>query len=372
MFASASRLIRNSQTCCLRNYGIIRRPRAVYDDEGNNLLTKSNIDPIEPMPRISEATGEERMKKHKQVKPSRSGTYSKMNRKASLERKVKKIDTKLASNYDVIKSFISLNQRTYFSKNNPYTLLEGERLIFDAIQTAVPIKGIYYANNRTLESFKLISKALAQHPHLKATQVLESDLKIATKVVTSPGIVAIVSKPTREDIEKYRSSLTNQNILPVTVVAAGLRDPTNMGGLIRSAAAAGVNEVITVPPSVNIWNDKVVRTAAGTHFKVFISEATELNDLITRLESADSIICCESHGGQNFFDMKVSPSANTAVIVGCEADGIPIALKEALEREPLKSKTQLVSIAMSNGVESLNNYVSASIILFHLKRLLKT
>lgn len=354
-----------------RYFSPIRRPKAIYDDEGNNLLKNPHLKPIQPDPDHASDESSDDFARTMKTEKKRSAPrnynpfFSKEER---MKRKIKKIEHNLKNNYDLIKAIMSINKSRLLVHENPLAILEGERLIIDALQTGVEVKGVYHSHKREIESFKLLSSELEKRPDVGVVKILDSDLKLASSVVTTPGVVAIITRPNYTQVDKWRSSLPNNQLIPVTLLAAGIRDPSNLGGLIRSAAAAGVQEVVTSPNSVHVWESKVVRTAAGAHFKVPIAQGLQLNVIQERLKYADSIICSETRGGTDIHQINLGASANTVLVVGSEAEGIPEEIRTLVSSDPFKSKTHFVSIPMSNGIDSLNNYVSASIILYELRR----
>lgn len=402
MFLNKSGLVRISNLMIHRNLAGFRRPHKVLDDQGKNLLKDDSIRPIDKLNTIykeraemnsssldfslhkrreasqnydktsndDEEIGESPKDDHSHERKKSFPRFNKVSKKESLKRKMFKIEQSLSTNYDLVKTFIQLNNNRNLINNSPLAILEGERLIADALLSGVNFKGIYHVNSKQLSSFKIVSKALETRTDVKVEKVLDSDLKLTSSLVTPSGVVAIISKPNYNDIDKWRSSLPNNKLVPVTLIAAGIKDPTNMGGLIRTAAAAGIQEIVTSFDSVHVWEGKVVRTGAGAHFKIPISEAIELNALKQRLEYADSIICCETRGGVDFDKAPInSSSTNCVLIIGNEASGVPQELSELLTSSSLKDKTTSVSIPMSNGVESLNSYVAGSILLYHIRKI---
>ena len=69
----------------------------------------------------------------------------------------------------------------------------------------------------------------------------------------------------REDIRPQAASP-----LPLTLICDNIRTPDNLGAVLRVAAGAGVGRILLTKGCVSPWNNKVLRAAAGTHFKVEI------------------------------------------------------------------------------------------------------
>jgi TrmH family RNA methyltransferase len=136
-----------------------------------------------------------------------------------------------------------------------------------------------------------------------------------------------------------------------------IRDPGNLGTLIRSAAAAGVQAVLIPPETTDAFAPKVVRAGMGAHFRLPIRVMTwEEIEQVVRLEGLKVYIA----------DMDGVPCWETdlrgplMLIVGSEADGA----SESARR----LAAQKISIPMSARVESLNAGVAGSVLMFEVMR----
>ena len=150
------------------------------------------------------------------------------------------------------------------------------------------------------------------------------------------GPVAVVAIPEPEDPG------------PRVVVLDGLADPGNAGTVVRTAAAFGVG-VAATPGTVDLWSPKVLRAAAGAHFRTNIGP----------VDAADYVtIATVPTGGLDPRD--VHPGPTWALLVGEEAAGLPDDVVAAADHR--------VTIPMPGGIESLNAAVSAAIMLYVLTR----
>jgi TrmH family RNA methyltransferase len=142
----------------------------------------------------------------------------------------------------------------------------------------------------------------------------------------------------------------------LSVITDALRDPGNLGTLLRTSAAAGADEVLLGPGTVDLYNLKVVRGAMGTHFRLPI--ATMTWPVIAAHLNGLSIWVADAHSATPY--TQVDWTKPTALIVGGEAEGA--------SNEAEKLATGRVSIPMQCGIESLNAAVAAAIILFEAQR----
>jgi TrmH family RNA methyltransferase len=144
---------------------------------------------------------------------------------------------------------------------------------------------------------------------------------------------------------------------PLVLVLDRLRDPGNLGTLLRSAAAAGVNAVYLTPETVDPWNPKVVRAGMGAQFRIPLIplDAGILGELCQRLPRR----VLASAAATRSYDM-ISWTGAAALVIGGETEGISPQLKEW--------GTEEVGIPLAHGVESLNAAVAGSVILFEAAR----
>jgi len=144
---------------------------------------------------------------------------------------------------------------------------------------------------------------------------------------------------------------------PLALVIDRLRDPGNLGTLLRSAAAAGVNAVYLSPETVDPWNPKVVRAGMGAHFRVPLValDVGALDELRQRLPRR---VVASAAATQPYDASDWTGAA--ALVIGGEAEGVGPELKAW--------GTEEVGIPLDRRIESLNAAVAGSIILFEAAR----
>ena len=150
--------------------------------------------------------------------------------------------------------------------------------------------------------------------------------------------------------------------LDFVFIPDGVRDPGNLGSMLRSALAAGVQALLLPRGAVDAYAPKVVRAAMGAHFHLPILSLAwdEIAGLLdkTRHEGDLRVYLADAAAGEPYF--RCDLSRPLALIVGGEAEGAG----EAARR--LANTTLL--IPMASGVESLNAAAAAAILLFEIAR----
>ncbi len=144
---------------------------------------------------------------------------------------------------------------------------------------------------------------------------------------------------------------------PLVLVVDRLRDPGNVGTLLRAAAGAGVQAVYLTAETVDPWNAKVVRAGMGAHFRVPLlplddSARDELAERLP-LRAVARADASRTYDGVDW-------TGPAALIVGGEAEGVSETLSDW--------SSQAVRIPLAGGVESLNAAVAGAVILFEAAR----
>lgn len=143
---------------------------------------------------------------------------------------------------------------------------------------------------------------------------------------------------------------------PLVLVLDRLRDPGNLGTLLRSAAGAGVSAVYLTPESVDPWNPKVVRAGMGAHFRLPVLPFDE--DAAARLQDLPLRAATDASAPVAYDAVNWAQPA--ALIIGGEAEGVSPHLTAWA--------TEAVAIPLAAQVESLNAAVAGSILLFEAAR----
>lgn len=164
--------------------------------------------------------------------------------------------------------------------------------------------------------------------------------------VTSPtGIMALVKKP----------QLPVPREPQFAVLLEDIQDPGNLGSILRSAAAAGVDVVYLSEGCADVWSPKTLRGGQGAQFVVPVVEKA---DLITMSTEFGGTLLAASLKGESLYSMKLT--GPIAFVFGNEGAG--------LTDEMLNASTHRVRIPMPGNVESLNAAAAAAVCLFERVR----
>jgi TrmH family RNA methyltransferase len=236
--------------------------------------------------------------------------------------------------------------RRAFRAREGRLLLEGPRLVADALASGVePAFVLVDAAVRPAGELAALLEVLAGRD--VAVWTVAPELFAEAADTASPqGVLAVV--PATAPTWPVQADLV--------LVLDGLRDPGNVGGALRSAAAAGADGVLLAPGCADPTQPKVLRAAMGAHFRIAWQGAGW--EEIGRRTAGLRPWLAEA-GGQRAYD-EVDWRQPTAVVVGGEAAGPSAAARDWAQGS--------VRIPMAGGSESLNAATAAAILLFEAAR----
>ena len=247
---------------------------------------------------------------------------------------------------NLFKHIKKLKERRVRDKEGLY-ILEGLRLIEEAIKAKVEIENIIISKDYEdkFEDFLIKSNTL----NIK-TNILSNNLFTQIASTENPqGIIAIAKK---KDNEKTLSG-------DFYLICDKVQDPGNLGTIIRTAHAAGVNGIILTKGTVDIYNDKTIRSTMGSIFYIPIFYDDKNYSIIKSLkEDGFNLVATSLAESKNFFEEDLK--GKTILAVGNEGNGISDELFELADKK--------VKIPMPGGAESLNVSIATSIILFEKVR----
>ncbi len=230
-------------------------------------------------------------------------------------------------------------------------LVEGIKLVAEAILSGAEVVLVLYSGDMLSRSQP--GRALLRLLYRRRLPAFEATEKVIvglSDTETPQGVVAAVK-------QLHWSRVLDRPAV-LGVIADGLQDPGNLGTILRSTLAAGGSGLWITPNSVDVYNPKVVRAAAGAHFHLPFFSGTDPGGLQRRFEPGAQVLVSEVRGGVPYDEIDwLLPSY---VIVGNEARGVSKAARAVA--------TGTVTIPMWRGVESLNVAVAASVILFEASR----
>jgi TrmH family RNA methyltransferase len=237
-----------------------------------------------------------------------------------------------------------LRQRSHREAEGLF-VAEGVRVVEELLRSSLDLRFAVIAPGLSeTERGRQLSVELAARTTVHTTSDVE--LRQLADTETPQGVLVCAVIP--------QSSLPTA--APATaLVLDGIQDPGNVGTLLRSAVAFGAGIVISLPGTVDVWNGKTVRAAAGTSFHVPIVTATA-SQLRSWCDGAGVSLWGAAAEG-SVLDAAERP-ARVALVLGNEGAGLREDARAVLDRT--------VALRMSGRAESLNAAVAGGILLYLL------
>lgn len=237
-----------------------------------------------------------------------------------------------------------LKERKHRTKENKY-IIEGFRLVQEAFKANCNIEYLIVNENGKDK----LNDYLSEYMDSIKIYVMKNDLftqLVATE--NTQGIIGVANiNNSVKDIKGEFYLLCDK-----------VQDPGNLGTIIRTAHAAGVSGIILTKGTVDIYNDKTIRSTMGSIFYTPIIYDNDLSFLNSLKENGFSLVATSLEESKNFFDEDLS--GKVILSVGNEGNGI--------SEEIFSLADKKVKIPMPGGAESLNVGVATSIILFEKVR----
>lgn len=237
-----------------------------------------------------------------------------------------------------VKQWKKLHTKKEREKTNTF-LVEGFHLVEEALKNADLVVELIVS-----EEVEIPQRI--NYGSVSMTVINKEVVKELSETETSQGIFAVCKQP-RANIENAKSYLFLDSI----------QDPGNLGTIIRTADAAGIDAVIVGDGSVDIYNSKVLRSAQGSHFHLPIVRG-DLFHWVEKVKGLNiPIYGTALENGTVYTEVK--PSDQFALIMGNEGNGI--------QGELLSKTNQNLYIPILGKSESLNVAVAAGVLLYYFK-----
>lgn len=225
-------------------------------------------------------------------------------------------------------------------------VLEGTRGVETALDAGATFDAVLAGPDADPALLARLGEAgAAVHP------VAENVIEQVADTVTPQGIVAAV--------HHNFPSLDSLDDLSLTLVLVDVRDPGNVGTLIRTAEAAGAAAVVLCRGSADASSPKVVRASAGALFHVPVVQGADAQEVLDVLaQRGVRRLGTVAHGGERHD--RADWSSPCALVLGNEGWGIPVALEPAIDA--------WITVPLAGRAESLNVAAAGAVLLFEARR----
>ncbi len=228
--------------------------------------------------------------------------------------------------------------------------VEGEKEIETALQSGVEFQSLFFM--KELANEQLIVQLLKQAPDLELIE-LDKDLfaKISYRETTG-GTIAVVKTP-KLSLDRIKLSKA-----PLVLIVEAVEKPGNLGAILRTADAAGIDAVICCNLATDIFNPNVIRSSLGTIFTVPLAVVDNEEAMAWLKMHQITSYCTNLHKASSYHLHDYTKGA--AIIVGTEATGVSQAWIDFSDHN--------VKIPMLGTIDSMNVSVASAIMIYEAKR----
>lgn len=244
-----------------------------------------------------------------------------------------------------IKLVRALQSRRRNRETEEAFVAEGVRLVEEGVSVQWPMDFVLYDETLSNRGLEVIGQ-LRENSKLEIAQIAAELMKEISDTETPQGILGVFK----------RQALPLPSKPTFVVIADQIRDPGNMGTLLRTAEAAGADAVLLTPGTVDAFSPKVIRAGMGAHFHLPIYHK-DWFEIEAYLEGIP-IFLTTAKGGTPLWEANFRQSC--ALLIGGEAFGATKAGKNLA--------MNAITIPMHGRVESLNAAIAAGIVIAEVLR----
>ena len=235
------------------------------------------------------------------------------------------------NNKDII-NISKLKLKKYRDKSN-YFLIEGIKLLEEAINNNIRIKKIYLTDRFDYKDLNL--------EKLNLIKVNQQVFQKLTSQKNPEGIIGVIEK----------KSLPKSKLDKKLILLDNIRDPGNLGTIIRTADAAGFNQIVCSNNCADLFNEKTIRSSMGSIFHIPVLLNMDLNIVVDSLLNKQFEVIGTSLNGKLMYLNQIKVPTKFALILGNESHGVSNELQNKC--------TQLLKLPIFGKAESLNVSIAA-------------
>lgn len=248
-----------------------------------------------------------------------------------------------------VKNVIMLQKKAKERKLQRLFVMEGRKMIEEVLRDTPEAMDALYVTEAYLES-ETQKKALEG---VNYELVSEGVMKAMAETMEPQGILATVRIP------EYDKEVLLKKEDGVWIALEDVRDPGNLGTIMRTAEAAGVTGIILSSSSVDMYNPKVVRSTMGAIFRMPHFYAENFLAELEMIKGRGATLYAAHLAGTGYYD-EPEYAGRSVILIGNEANG--------LSEEAAKAADCLVKIPMEGKAESLNAAVATALFVYEAYR----
>lgn len=234
-------------------------------------------------------------------------------------------------------------------------LVEGDRMVAEALGSGFPLQALLLRADR----FKEISSISAQNEEASRIRLELLPPELPVYVLPDHVFASLSDTKTPQGTAAVVSLQPQAPAGSRLIALDGVQDPGNVGTILRTADAAGLDGVILSPDCADVFAPKVLRATMGSIFRVGLLFPADLAAQLSLLRQQGYAILSSQLDGEPFYDRQ-GVGKKWALVVGNEGNGVSPAVQSVA--------THRLRLPMRGGAESLNAAVAAGIMMYELMK----
>ena len=256
------------------------------------------------------------------------------------------------------KSYDNNEKRNYYENDeNSYDdIVEGRNAVLELLNSDRDINKIFVQAGEKHGSINKII-AIAKENRVVVTEVEKSKLDFMSKTNNHQGVIAVVPPFNYCEVEDILDLAKQRNEDAFVLILDGIEDPHNLGAILRTCDAVGVDGVIIAKNRSVGLNATVAKVSTGAIHHVKVAQVTNLTRTLEELKKKSFwVVGCELENSQDY--RSVDYNMPTVLVIGSEGAGISRLVKKSCDIN--------VVLPMCGHVNSLNASVAAAVLLYQV------
>lgn len=247
-----------------------------------------------------------------------------------------------------VKQLLLLQQKSSERKKTGLFVVEGRRELMHCLETGYELDTVFVCSQ--------LETGVEPMPTLPSgVRLLEVSKVVYEKIAyrgSTEGVVAVVRS------RQLRLSDLSLGPHPLVVVVERVEKPGNLGAILRSADASGVDAVVVCDPLTDLYNPNLIRSSVGGFFSVPCVACSSEECIAFLKEKGVRILTAQLQDSHVYYDIDMT--VGTAIVMGTESTGLTDLWRQAADAH--------IRIPMLGKIDSLNVSVSAAILMFEAVR----
>lgn len=235
--------------------------------------------------------------------------------------------------------------------------LEGRNAVLEALKSERDIDRILVQQGSKEGSIKKII-AEAKERKIVIQNVAKTKLDEISETKKHQGVIAFVSAHNYVDLEDILKIAEEKGEEPFLIILDSIKDPHNLGAIIRTANITGAHGVIIPKRRAVGLTATVAKASAGAIEYTPVAKVTNIAATIDKLKSLGIWIACADMDGEIMYNTDLTGAI--ALVIGSEGEGVSRIVKEKCD--------YLVKVPMYGQISSLNASVAAGILMYEVIR----